>query len=81
MIDLGLIEPVVVAVGSRSVGLARRMDRIDRAGTTKSVEGVGRGVDASGHKLKEFQPRTLQHDLLVIVFWLAVALGFFYWFA
>jgi NADH-quinone oxidoreductase subunit L len=81
VIDLGLIDRVVVAVGSRSVSLARRMDRIDRAGTTKSVEGVGRGVDASGHKLQGFQPRTLQHDLLMIVFWLAVALGFFYWFA
>ncbi len=81
MVDQGLIDRVVVAVGSRSVGLARRMDRVDRAGTTKSVEVVGRGVDASGQQLQGVQPRTLQHDLLVIVFWLAVALGFFYWFA
>jgi NADH-quinone oxidoreductase subunit L len=78
VIDLGFIDNIVVAVGNRSVGIARRMEQIDRAGTTKSVEGVGRTVDASGHKLQGFQPRTLQHDLLVVVFWLAVALGFFY---
>jgi len=78
VIDLGFIDQIVVAVGNRSVGIARRMEQIDRAGTTKSVDGVGRGVDASGHRLQGFQPRTLQHDLLVVVFWLAVALGFFY---
>lgn len=80
VIDLGLIDRVVVAVGSRSVTVARLMERIDRAGTTKSVEGVGFGVDASGRKLQGFLPRTLKHDLLVIVFWLAAALVFFYWF-
>jgi len=78
VIDLGFIDNIVVAVGNRSVGVARRMEQFDRAGTTKSAEGVGRGVDASGHRLQGFQPRTLQHDLLVVVFWLAVALGFFY---
>ena len=45
------------------------------------IDRVGKGVDASGQTLQGMQPRTLQHDLLIVVFWLAVALGFFYWIA
>ena len=81
VIDLGLIDRLVVAVGNRSVGVARRMERFGRTGMAKNVERVGRGADVSGRTLEGFQPRTLQHDLLVVVFWLAVALSFFYWIA
>jgi len=81
VVDLGVIDRLVESIGIRSVGVARRMERINRTGTMKSVERLGRGVDVSGHTLQELQPRTLQHDLLVVVFWLAVALGFFYWIA
>ena len=81
VIDLGLIDRLVVSVGNRSVGVAQRMERFDREGTAGGVDQVGRGLDASGRKLQGLQPRTLRHDLLVVVFWLAVALGFFYWIA
>ena len=81
VIDLGLIDRFVVSIGNRSVGVAQQMERIGRAETTKSDERVGRSVDASGHTLERIQPRTLQHDLLLVVFWLGVALGFFYWIA
>ena len=81
VVDLGVIDRLVESIGIRSVGVARRMERINRTGTIKSAERLGRGVDVSGHTLQELQPRTLQHDLLVVVFWLAVALGFFYWIA
>ena len=57
------------------------MDQIGRVESAKNIERVGRGVDASGQTLQGIQPRTLQHDLLIVVFWLAVALGFFYWIA
>jgi len=79
VVDRGIIDRLVVSVGIRSVSVARRMERVDGAGTTRNDERLGRGVDASGHALEEAQPRTLQHDLLVVVFWLAAALGFFYW--
>ena len=79
VVDRGIIDRLVVSVGIRSVSVARRMERVDGAGTTRNDERLGRGVDASGHVLEEVQPRTLQHDLLVVVFWLAAALGFFYW--
>jgi NADH-quinone oxidoreductase subunit L len=79
VIDLGIVDRLVVSVGSRSVGIARRIELVDREGTTRNIDRLGRGADASGHALQGFQPRTLQHDLLVVVFWLAAALGFFYW--
>jgi len=81
VIDLGLIDRLVVSIGSRSVSVARRMELFGRERTTKIAERVGRGVDVSGQTPQRFQPRTLQHDLLIVVFWLAVALGFFYWIA
>jgi NADH-quinone oxidoreductase subunit L len=81
VIDMGLIDRLVVSIGNRSVGVARRLEQIGRVETTKSAEIVGKGVDASGQTLQGIQPRTLQHDLLIVVFWLAVALGFFYWIA
>jgi len=79
IIDVGIIDRLVVSVGTRSVSIARQIELLDREGTTKNVDRLGRGVDLSGHALQEVQPRTLQHDLLVVVFWLAAALGFFYW--
>ena len=81
VIDMGLIDRLVDSVGNRSVGVARRMEQFGRVESTKNIERVGRGVDASGQTLQGIQPRTLQHDLLIVVFWLAVALGFFYWIA
>lgn len=81
VIDLGLIDRLVVSIGIRSVGVARRMEQIGRREGAKNVDRVGKGVDASGQSLQGIQPRTLQHDLLIVVFWLAVALGFFYWIA
>lgn len=81
VVDMGLIDRLVVSIGNRSVGVARRMDVFGRERTTKNAERVGRALDASGRSPQAFQPRTLQHDLLIVVFWLAVALGFFYWIA
>ncbi|MFL2547272.1 MAG: NADH-quinone oxidoreductase subunit L [Candidatus Rariloculaceae bacterium] len=80
VIDMGIFDRIVNAVGSRSVWLAKRLETVDRVGIAEN-ERLGRGVDASGQALQGFQPRTLQHDLLVVVFWLAAALGFFYWIA
>jgi NADH-quinone oxidoreductase subunit L len=81
VIDVGVIDRLVVSVGSRSVSVAQRLELVDRVGATRNDERLGRGVDASGHALQDLQPRTLQHDLLVVVYWLAAALGFFYWIA
>ena len=104
-IDQGIIDRLVVSLGSASIGIARRLGYldsavdnqvtsvgtgsigiarwlgrfVDTAGITKTVEGLGRGVDASGRAARHYEPHTLQHNLLVVVTWLIAALGFFYW--
>ena len=76
------VDERVVSVGTGSVRTARWLGKfVDTAGIEKTVESLGRGVDASGHAARRYEPRTLQHNLLVIVFWLIAALGFFYWIA
>jgi NADH-quinone oxidoreductase subunit L len=79
VIDLGLIDRLIVSLGNRSVGVAQRMEQFGRTKSASSIDRVGKSADASGQTLQGIQPRTLQHDLLIVVFWLAVALGFFYW--
>ena len=76
------VDGRVVSVGTGSVKAARWLGKfVDTAALEKTVEGLGRGVDASGHAARRYEPRTLQHNLLVIVFWLVAALGFYYWIA
>ena len=76
------VDRRVVSVGTGSVSIARFLGRfIDTAGISKTVDKFGRGVDASGRAARRYEPRTLQHNLLVVVLWLVAALGFFYWIA
>jgi NADH-quinone oxidoreductase subunit L len=76
------VDQRVVSVGTGSVRTARWLGKfVDTAGINKTVESLGRGADASGQVARRYEPRTLQHNLLVIVFWLIAALGFFYWIA
>ncbi len=79
-IDQLVIDRVVVSVGSASVGAARELGkRVDTAGLERAVESVGQGVDASGRAADRYEPRTLQHHLLIVIILLVLALGFFYW--
>ncbi len=106
-VDQGIIDRLVILLGTASTGLARRLRILDSAvdnrvvsigggsvkaarwvgqfvdskGISKTVEGIGRGVDLSGQTARRYEPHTLQHNLLVIVIWLVAALGFFYWIA
>ena len=76
------VDRQVVQVGTGSVGIARWLGRIvDTAGITRTVDGLGRGVDASGRAAGRYEPRTLQHNLLVVVLFMIAALAFFYWIA
>jgi len=76
------VDRQVTNVGSGSVGIARWLGRIvDTDGISRTVDGLGRGVDASGHAARRIEPRTLQHNLLVVVLSLIAALAFFYWIA
>ena len=74
------VDDRVNSVGSGSVSIARWLGKfVDTAGISRTVDGIGKGVDASGRAAQSYAPHTLQHNLLVVVFWLIAALGFFYW--
>ena len=53
---------------------------IDRRATDDTVEGLGRLAGSTGQMLQKIEPRTLQHHLLVVVFWLVLAIALSYWF-
>ena len=81
MIDVQLIDRTVERTGHHSVGLARWLwEVIDVRRIEKNAERIGREVNATGHKLRDVEPRTLQHHLLVLISWLVVAIVFFYGF-
>ena len=79
IIDVRLIDRAVERTGGRSVGLARWLwEVVDVRRIDKNAERIGRAANASGHKLQDVEPRTLQHHLLVLISWLVVAIVFFY---
>ena len=54
---------------------------IDIRGTDQALERLGRLGEGAGEALQRIEPRTLQHHLVVIVFWLVLAIGLSYWLA
>jgi NADH-quinone oxidoreductase subunit L len=78
-IDVEAIDRTVEKTGENSVGLARWLwQTIDVRRLDKSSEQIGRSAEATGRKLRDVQPRTIQHHVLVLIFWLVVAIMFFY---
>jgi NADH-quinone oxidoreductase subunit L len=81
VVDVRGIDRAVVEGGRQSVGLARWLwEVIDVRRIEKNSERIGHAADATGHKLQDVEPRTLQHHLLVLNLWLVGAIVFFYWF-
>ncbi len=80
MIDVRVIDRAVEQTGGQSVGLARWLwETVDVRRIEKSSNQIGRAADASGEKLKDYEPRTIQHYLVVLIAWLIVAILFSYW--
>ncbi|MEO2048267.1 MAG: NADH-quinone oxidoreductase subunit L [Pirellulales bacterium] len=80
MIEVRVIDRTVEGTGGQGVLLARWLwEVIDVRRIENNAERIGRVADATGHKLQEVEPRTLQHHLLVLNIWLVVAIVFFYW--
>ncbi|MEE4246845.1 MAG: NADH-quinone oxidoreductase subunit L [Kangiellaceae bacterium] len=76
------VDKRVESVGSGSVSMAKWIGKFVDNGSIKSTaDGLGRISEATGHTAKKYEPHTMQHNLLVVVFWLVGALGFFYWLA
>jgi len=44
----------------------------------QKVSQMGRQADTAGQLLQEAEPRTLQHQLLVMILWLVLATGLLY---
>ncbi len=81
-VDARGLDRLVVAAGTVTVGLARWLFRfLDVGGLDKTGDRLAHGVDTTGHAMQGLEPRTLQQNLLVMIFWLIAALGFFYWIA
>jgi len=71
-----VIDRAVEKTGGKSVGLWEAVDvrRIERG-----TDQIGRAADASGKRLYDVEPRTIQHHLVVLIAWLVAAILFFYW--
>ena len=62
------------------VGMAGWLwDAVEVRRINQNVERVGHWTAATGRGLEDIGPRNLQHHLLVLIFWLATAIGLFYW--
>jgi len=79
VVDLKGIDRLTMNVGRGSVGFGRWLwQLIDIRGLEGTVGKIGTGADAAGHLMQEAGPRTLQHHLLLMIFWLVLAIGVLY---
>ena len=79
VVDLKGIDRLTINIGRRSVTLGQWLwELIDIRGLGKTIDQVGVSADATGHYLDEVGPRTLQHHLLVMIFWLVLAIAVLY---
>ncbi len=79
VIDIKGIDRMVVGLGGSSVGLGRWLWRVvDVRWLSYNVRQILKGADVAGQILQETETRTIQHHLLVMVFWLVSAIGFLY---
>lgn len=78
-IELQAVERTVRQGASGLVSLSRWMWRvIDLRGTDQAVQQLGRINDETGEVLQGIEPRTLQHNLVVVVVWLVLVIGLLY---
>lgn len=76
VVDLRGVDRVVVGIGKQSMGIANWLWKsIDIKVLDKNVNRVGDQAEATGKTMQEMEPRTLQHHLLVMIFWLIIGMG------
>jgi hypothetical protein len=79
-VDVRLIDRAVEGTGRQSAGLARWLwEAVDVRRIEQNVERIGHAAAATGRRIEDSGPRSLQHHLLVLIFWLVTAIGLFYW--
>jgi NADH-quinone oxidoreductase subunit L len=75
VVDLRGVDRVVVGIGKQSIGIADWLWKsIDIKILDKNVNRVGGQAEAAGDMMRELEPRTLQHHLLVMIFWLIIGI-------
>jgi len=80
-VDLRGVDRVVVGIGQQSIGIANWLWKIiDIKVLDKKVNRGGEQAEAAEDMMREMEPRTLQHHLLVMIFWLIVGMGLLFWF-
>jgi NADH-quinone oxidoreductase subunit L len=81
VVDLRGVDRVVVGIGKHSIGIANWLwNIIDIKVLDKNVNRMGDQAEATAEKMRELEPRTLQHHLLVMIFWLIVGMLLFFGF-
>ena len=79
VIDIKGIDRIVMGIGQQSVGMGRWLWQVvDIRWLEQNIHQVGRQADAAGHLLQAAEPRTIQHQLLVMILWLVLATGLLY---
>ena len=79
VIDIKGIDRIVMGIGHQSVGMGRWLWRVvDIRWLEQNIHQVGRQADAAGQLIQEAEPRTIQHQLLVMILWLVLATGLLY---
>lgn len=81
VVDFRGVDRVVVGIGSQSIGIANWLwNIIDIKVLDKNVDRLGDQTEAAAETMREMEPRTLQHHLLVMIFWLIIGMTLLFWF-
>ena len=79
VVDIKGIDRIVMGIGQQSVGMGRWLWQVvDIRWLEQNMRQVGRQADVAGQLLQEAEPRTIQHQLLVMILWLVLATGILY---
>ena len=79
-IEIQAVERTVRQGASGLVSLSHWLWRvIDLRGTDQAVQQLGRINEETGEVLQTIEPRTLQHNLVIVVVWLVLVIGLLYW--
>ncbi|MGP0630110.1 NADH-quinone oxidoreductase subunit 5 family protein [Nitrospina sp. 32_T5] len=82
IVDIRVIDQFIHSIATYSVRFARLLWRIvDIRMLDQRVERVAGKIDATGQLLQEMESRTIQRQLLVMIFWLGAMTGLLYFLA
>ncbi len=79
IVDIKGIDRMVMGIGRQSVGAGHWLWHVvDVRWLEQRVNQMGSQADTAGQLLQEVEPRTLQHQILVMILWLVFATGLLY---